>query len=547
MTAQFVAEGIIIDSLKMAISPLVNDTFFIRFGQSGLSAIGAHELLGFYRGPALDWGWNTHSHSHKMAFTELSLSSAFFGEEPFVELLNMSDQIINLMGCSLSDPKSNKFAPRSTRLLPGQRICLSSGRPATPIMHQQWAQLPHLNQDGDTLYFTNSNGEVLARTHYRQQHWGSYDPDWGYTLEKTCEKWACLDEHNWTASNLPGGSPGLAYSGLCELDSSLLFQRLPLSLISEQSHCLQQPPNSWGYWDYFLTHNDSFSFHSTGTNRWNRTDPSTPIYVHWCSGQTSELTPEIQAQSPHLFFTEGLVGPYGLDQSFLELYNPSDSGLDLHSFRLEFRQPSGLLLSTIPLGTLFPAIGAHSLILVAEHPPSLMLSESQQLTLWIQSWSSWPSGYQSFTLYLCSAQVDLDSLPWSQNSLQNGRSMERISKNSPWQASGALHGKSPGEFELRRPFREFNPQISNQLISESQPECEIRCYSDQPSHRLMALFTASGVPLQLLVEQDCPAGEFYFSINRDNLKPLSHTLLLLLEKDASGNTKKHLFRISRLD
>jgi hypothetical protein len=320
-----------------------------------------------------------------------------------------------------------------------------------------------------------------------------------------------------------------------------------LYLISEQTHCLQQPPNSWGYWDYFHTNNDSMAFHSTGTNRWTQAHSSNSLSVHWCSGQSSELTLEVQAQSPHLFLTEGLFGPYGLDQSFLELYNPSDSGLNLHSYRLEFRQPSGLLLGSIPLGTLFPVIGPQSLILIAENPPSLMLSESKQLSLWVQSWPNWPSGYKTFTLYLCSAQFDLDSLPWPQNSLQNGRSLERISKNSPWQFSGALNGKSPGEFESRKPFREFNPQISNRLISESQPECEIRCYSEQPSRRLLALYTASGVPLKLLMEQDCPAGEFYFAINRDNLKPLSHSLLLLLEKDASGRTKKHLFRISRLD
>ncbi len=547
ISAQFVEEGCIIDSLTLAISPLHSDTFFLRLGQSGQSAIGAHELLGFYRGPALDWGWINTNQTQKLAFTELSLSSDFFGGEPFVELLNTSDQVINLMGCSLSDPKSKKTAPKSTRLLPSQRICLSSGRPATPIFHQQWAQLPHFNQAGDTLYFTNSKGDILARTHYRQEHWGFYDPDWGYTLEKTCEQWVCLDEQNWAASSLPGGSPGFAYSGPCELDSSLLFHRLPLYLISEQTHCLQQPPNSWGYWDYFRTNNDSISFHSTGTNRWTRAHSSNSLSVHWCSGQSSELTPEVQAQSPHILLTEGFVGPYGLDQSFLELYNPSDSSLNLHSYRLEFRQPSGLLLSTIPLGTLFPAIGAQTLILIAEYPPSLMLSKSKQLSLWVQSWPNWPSGYQSFTLYLCSAQFDLDSLPWTQNSLQQGRSLERISKNSPWQVSGALLGKSPGEFELRKPFREFNPQISNSLISESQPKCEIRCYSEQPSHRLLALYTASGVPLKLLLEQDCPAGEFYFSINRDNLNPLSHSLLLLLEKEASGKTKKHLFRISRLD
>ncbi|MDA0685657.1 MAG: hypothetical protein O3C22_02385 [Bacteroidetes bacterium] len=547
ISAQFVEEGCVIDSLTMAISPLHSDTFFLRLGQSGQSAISAHELLGFYRGPALDWGWISTNQTQKLAFTELSLNSNFFGGSPFVELLNTSHEVINLMGCSLSDPKSKKTAPKSTRLLPGQRICLSSGIPATPISHQQWAQLPHFNQAGDTLYLSNSKGDILARTHYRQEHWGYYDPKWGYTLEKTCEQWACLDEHNWAASSLPGGSPGFAYSGPCELDSNLLFHRLPLCLISEQLHSLQQPPNSWGYWTYFRTNDDTVSLHSSGTNRWTRSHSSTPVSVHWCSGQSSELTLEVQAQSPHLFLTEGLVGPYGLDQSFLELYNPSDSGLNLHSYRLEFRQPSGLLLGSIPLGTLFPVIGPQSLILIAENPPSLMLSESKQLSLWVQSWPNWPSGYKSFTLYLCSAQFDLDSLPWPQNSLQNGRSLERISKNSPWQFSGALNGKSPGEFESRKPFREFNPQISNRLISESQPECEIRCYSEQPSRRLLALYTASGIPLKLLMEQDCPAGEFYFAINRDNLKPLSHSLLLLLEKDASGRTKKHLFRISRLD
>jgi hypothetical protein len=143
--------------------------------------------------------------------------------------------------------------------------------------------------------------------------------------------------------------------------------------------------------------------------------------------------------------------------------------------------------------------------------------------------------------------LDLDSLPWPPNTLQSGRSLERLNKNSPWQPSGSQAGKSPGVFEIRKPYRDFRPQISNRIISELQPLCEIRCYSDQPSHRLAALFTSQGVPITLLFEQNCPAGEFYFAINREHLTPRSNTLLLLLEKDASGDMKKYLFRISRLD
>ncbi|MFM1898627.1 MAG: Lamin Tail Domain, partial [Bacteroidota bacterium] len=474
ISAQFVSEGLIIDSLNMSVSPLLTDTLFIRIGQSGQSAVGAHELLGFYRGPALDWGWNSTGVTHKLAFTELSLSSAFFGEEPFVELLNTGKQVVNLMGCSLSDPKSKKTAPKSTRLEPGERICLSSGRPATPIFHQQWAQLPHLNQAGDTLYLTNSKGEILARTHYRPEHWGPYDPDWGYTLEKSCEKWACLDEQNWVSSSLPGGSPGYAHTGPCRIDSSLLFNRLPLYLVSEQEIWLQQAPHTWGYWDFYQTNQDSHSYHSTGTNRWTRTDTATRITTQWCTGQTSELIQKIQAKSPHLFFTEGFIGPYGLDQSFIELYNPSDSGLSLESYRLEFRETSGALVNLIPLSHLFPAVGAQSIILLAEQPQSLDLPEGSELSLWIQAWPTWPSGYQAFNVYLCSAHLDLDSLPWPPNTLQSGRSLERLNKYSPWQPSGSQEGKSPGVFEIRKPYRDVKPQISNRIISELQPLCEIR-------------------------------------------------------------------------
>jgi hypothetical protein len=547
ISAQLIAGGVVVDSLIFAERPLMTDTFFIRIGQSGQSAIGAHEVVGFYRGPPLDWGWHEPHSAPSLAFTELSLHSAYFGGEPFVELLNTSSEVINLMGCTLSDPKSKKQAPRSTRLEPGKRICLSGGHPVSPIPSQQWPQIPHLNQAGDTLWLLNPYDQVLARTHYREENWGNYDPDWGYTLEKSCEAWACMDENNWVASPMPGGSPGEPYPGLCEIDSQPLFDRLPLCLLTDHELSIHQPPNTWGYWDQFQVNKEAQSSQSSGINRFIISDTLAAISARWCIGQTENLTPQVQAlaQHAHLMLTEGFIGPYGLDQSFIEFYNPSDSGLDIQSYRLEFRQ-SGQLLNLIPLGTLLPAVKAKSVILISENPLTLKLDDKKRLSLWQQSWSRWPSGYQAFTVYLCSADLDLDSLPWPENTLLQGRSLERFFRQSPWQLSGNPGGMTPGEY--RQPLSQAGsaPHISNQLLSETQPQCEIHCFSEQPSHRTGILYSSQGVPLSLLFDWDCPAGEFYFCIDRNSLSPISNALFLLYEQSPSGN-KKYSFRLSRLD
>lgn len=548
LQAQFVSNGMVIDSLCLPHSFLSTDTVFLRLGQSGQTAIGAHEMLGFYRGPPLNWGWHSEATPPTLAFTELSLQSDFFGGEPFVELLNTGSEVVNLMGCQLSDPQSHKTAPRSTLLEPGQRICLSTGRSSLPIPYQLWPQFPHFNQAGDTLYLLNPKGEILARTQYRQEHWGLYDSDWGYTLEKACEQWACIDEFNWVASSWPGGSPGKPYPGPCTLDSGLLFNHLPLCLGSENQLWVQQPPNTWGYWEYFQVDNDRQIGHASGTNRWNIVDSTRSLVAKWCSGQSRQLAEAILpiASNHHLFLTEGFIGPQGLDQSFLELYNPSDSILDIADYRLEFRSFMGPPLEQIPLGKLLPVVGSKSLILVAEDPLYLKLPDSLRFTTWTQAWSRWPSGYQSFKVYLCSAQLDLDSLPWPKNALPRRRSLERSTRVSAWQASGDSKGMTPGLYQPRKPFESPKPRISNSLIQESHPECLIQCYSAEPAHRLGLLFASNGLPLTVLFDDDCPAGDFYFVLSRDSLPPLSHSILLIYEQSSMGR-KTHRFRLSRLD
>lgn len=548
ISAQLIAGGVIVDSLRMALTPLKTDTFFIRIGQSGQSAIGAHEVVGFYRGPPLDWGWHEPHSAPSLAFTELGLHSDYFGGEPFVELLNTSSEVINLMGCTLSDPKSKKQAPRSTRLEPGKRLCLSSGRPVSLIPFEQWSQLPHFNQAGDTLWLLNPFGQVLACTHYRVENWGAYDPDWGYTLEKSCEAWACLDDFNWVASTLPGGSPGEPYPGQCEIDSQLLFDRLPLCLMMDHELSIHQPPNTWGYWDQFQVNKQAQPSRASGINRFIISDSLSAISARWCNGQMEDLSAQVQAlaQDPHLILTEGFIGPYGLNQSFIELYNPCDSGLDIQSYRLEFRQATGLLLNLIPIGTLIPAVKAKSVILISENPQTLELNDKKRLSLWQQSWSRWPSGYQPFTIYLCSADLELDSLPWPENTLQQGRSLERFSRQSPWQISGNPRGMTPGEYRLPTSLTGSVPQISNPLMSETQPQCEIHCFSEQPTHRTGILYSSQGTPYSKLFDWDCPAGDFYFSIDKNSLRPISNALLLLYEQSPSGN-KKYSFRLSRLD
>ncbi len=542
--AELWVQGQRLDALTWSGISKRSDSIELRIGQSGKSAIGSHEWQGFYRGEPLDWGWAEAGDPAMMALTEIALSAPSFGGASFIELVNTGGKAANTMGWTLSDPHYSREAPRSRILAPGERICLSQGRPHDArISFQQWDKMPHLNQDGDTLWLRDAQGQLLAQSCYRVAHWGAYSSSWGYTLEKACESFSCLEEFNWQPSELPGGSPGLARSEPCPIDSTWIYARTPILVQSGPWLDCKDPPHSWGNWTLVDSSNKLLSW-----PYFMNPDSTLSVHISWCNHRSSlDHLPHTWplAQRSTLRLSECMLGAQGAGQSFLELYNPGDSAVNLQHHRLEFYRMDGEPLLILSLASLFSTLGPKAIAVLAENPQQLAWDLQTRIGTWTQEWNSWPSGHQDLRVYACSAQQRLDSMIWP--SLRYPLcSQERAFPNGHWQRCWSEQGQSPGM--LRNPSPEPSPTwiLTQRELSTDRPSAYLHLTLAEPATLSAYLFNTQGTYLKTLFSEDCSSGTQGFALYREQFPGLS-PYLLLLESSNSTQQQRECLRISRID
>lgn len=134
-------------------------------------------------------------------------------EAEFIEILNTSDNIIDLTGWTISDPKSTAILP-SLKMAPNQYVILcKNGQQDLFIEFGQVIGLtnwPTLNNSGDELSLKSSDSITIDHVKYTSAWYVDKDKSkGGWSLEQINPFDPCPDSQNWRASANPsGGSPG---------------------------------------------------------------------------------------------------------------------------------------------------------------------------------------------------------------------------------------------------------------------------------------------------------------------------------------------------
>jgi len=134
----------------------------------------------------------------------------------YVELFNNSSTEVNLNGWTFKDTGSPKTIDEDFALLPGKYVLLTKADNTGYLQSYGdvigLGSFPSLNDSGDELTLTNSNGEIAHEVSYKKS-WldDSVKDDGGWALELIDPDNYCgLGlETNWAASENPiGGTPG---------------------------------------------------------------------------------------------------------------------------------------------------------------------------------------------------------------------------------------------------------------------------------------------------------------------------------------------------
>ena len=134
-------------------------------------------------------------------------------EAEFVEILNRSNNPIDLGGWTLSDGTYTAVFPTQI-ILPGEYLILSNT--ASKAMFLSYGEVlaltnfPTLNNSGDKLTIKDSEGTPVDFMEYTLASYNDGEKDGGgWTIEIRDPDNFCLDEVNWRASvNTIGGTPG---------------------------------------------------------------------------------------------------------------------------------------------------------------------------------------------------------------------------------------------------------------------------------------------------------------------------------------------------
>ena len=134
-------------------------------------------------------------------------------EVEFVEIMNTTDQTIDLTGWTFSDPRSTAVLPELT-IGPDQLIILcKSGHEdlfsgfGVVAGLEKW---PTLNNSGDALELQSADSVIIDQVRYTRSWYQDSDKSaGGWSLEQINPLDPCPDRENWLASQNPaGGTPG---------------------------------------------------------------------------------------------------------------------------------------------------------------------------------------------------------------------------------------------------------------------------------------------------------------------------------------------------
>jgi len=135
-------------------------------------------------------------------------------EVEWIELRNVSNHDVNLMGCRIAKA-SGKSGPIPTFILqPDSSILICSSGSVAALSNiattKSVTSFPSLSNTGDLIYLLSPEGKTIHAVEYSDSWYqNELKKQGGWSLEMIDLNTPCLGSENWTASTSPiGGSPG---------------------------------------------------------------------------------------------------------------------------------------------------------------------------------------------------------------------------------------------------------------------------------------------------------------------------------------------------
>ena len=423
-------------------------------------------------------------------------------EVEYIEILNISDQILDLYGIFLAD-LTNSTVLGSLILEPGEYALLAPSSTANELNTfgkvlpvSNW---PSLNNTADRITLFDSNSQEIYEVNYSEDWYNAQSKSQGgYSLEMIDTDYYCVEGNNWIGSNSAnGGSPG--HINTVDGDNPDLIGPEVIQAIAVTNSIVELTfnekldPSTVSANNFIPDHGLSFLYLEIDeTNRIVTLVTSTDLAPNTlytlsidnitdCTGnliptsnQQVELIIAATAEPLDIIVNEILFNPDTGDDRFVEFYNNSSKYINLKGWKIAGETNSRVITEE----NLF--ILPHSYFVVTSNGDNIKSTYPNAIESTFIEVSSMPRlpSDNGTVLILNSSNIELDRLEYSEafhsNLLNdpNGISLERLSfsgesndQNNWFTASETEGGATPG-YENSQSFTPQN-QIGEIRIEPS--------------------------------------------------------------------------------
>ncbi|TNE81108.1 MAG: hypothetical protein EP332_05280 [Bacteroidetes bacterium] len=279
------------------------------------------------------------------------------GQEAFLEVHNAGEEVIKLSSLEL-DYKGKRYTLPEILLFPSEVVVLSKSI--------NWPGMPSLSTvSGNLALYRKDQSFPLDYVSYSLDLFTEAAKQaGGFSLEKRSDD-GCYSAEIWNSSSNYGGNPGTFNPDLKQTETSFpeLLQVYPLDSSLRFHFTTEIPPaNFWN--STWLMEGQSISpvqLHSftldpfTVEIRFSSVLPEAGNIVledlKTCSGQNAEFSYSLPAvgKLTNLYFNEVYFHPNDAETDYIELYNASDSAIDLKNTLISSLNPDGSLKNQVRL------------------------------------------------------------------------------------------------------------------------------------------------------------------------------------------------------
>mgnify|MGYP001261072438 CR=1 FL=1 len=358
----------------------------------------------------------------------------------FIEIFNKSDKIFDLSNWKINDASSEGTIQEGWLLPNSYGVITATSNIDSFESSYPVTSFPSLNNAGDSLKLSSSNGILLDEVNYTSEWYQDESKaSGGYTIERINLIDPCSDALNWSASNAGnGGTPGIQnsiFDNTEDTDPPQLFNTIALSpnylqiefnegidsssLIEAVFNAEPSLSISTTYIESAYANGLILSFNENLIPSQAYSFSLTNIKDCWLNPASLNGTfalPELASQGD-LVINEILNNPYPGGEDWVELYNNSSKFIDLYQWQFGNYQDDTL--------SNFVIIPVHYVV-----PPSsfVVIGEDPQFAI-----ENYPSHNSNVFL-----QNDLPSYANDSGSvvlLQGSNIMDKVSYNDDWHLS----------------------------------------------------------------------------------------------------------------